>query len=225
MNSNTNDWEILDHIDDGYLSPEEDGKIVNDNKPPKKELFLDYLECKTAPSDGCYWVCREELRSELETETDNTQDDFLTNIDENLVNSILEIGKLPIKTEEDLNTIKCETIDGETIDGEPIIIVEESSNIIHNKNPHTITETTKEIVKKIPESFWLNIALYILKSSSYNGHYDWRISLTCSIASSAILLIRNRTIAISLSRFTLFKGIPLIIEKTSSLKSYYFKKI
>ena len=165
----SNEWVILDSIDNGYLSPEEDGKIIDNNI--KTETFL------------------------------SSEDEIVNNILESeFINS--EVSCVNVKQDE-----KCKI---ET--KEDILSEEEKKNV----------NITKEIVKKIPKSVWINIVLHLLKNTGSN--YDWRIALTYSLASTTILIIKNRAIILNLIKFTFLNGIPFIIDKTTCLKSYYFKK-
>lgn len=166
----TNEWVLLDDsIDDGYLSPEEDGKIIENNENQIK--FGN-------------------LNNDVETKMFLNSDD---EIDDKMANSILESEFIP-KDQENFDTS------------------------VESK----IINSTKKIVKKVPRSIWINIALQIFKMT--NCSYDWRISLTYSLVSTTILMIKNRIIILKITKFTLYNGLPFIFKTTSGLKSYYFKK-
>jgi hypothetical protein len=205
LDQRSSEWILIDTNDNGYLSPDEDGEIIEGN-----DILL-----KPNLSFG-------DLDNDIQTKILNTDDD-------ELVNNILE-AEFILKNDEifEALTEKENILDSKTlITNKSISSNDDSSyhSIINNENiplKNTTINITKEIVKKIPKSVWINIALHLLKKTS--SSYDWRIALTYSLASTTILIIRNRTIILNLTKFTILNGIPFIIDKTTCLKSYYFKK-
>jgi len=200
LDQRSSEWVLLDSTDNRYLSLEEDGEIIEENDILlKPKISFGYLD------------------NDIQTK--------ILNRDDELVNNILETEFI-LKNDEIL-TEKENILDSNTLITNKSISSDDSSyhSIINNENipfKNTTINITKEIVKKVPKSVWINIALHLLKKTS--SSYDWRIALTYSLASTTILIIRNRTIILNLTKFTILNGIPFIIDKTTCLKSYYFKK-
>ena len=208
LDQRSSEWILIDSNDNGYLSPDEDGEIIEEN-----DILL-----KPKISFG---------------DLDNNIKTKILNTDEELVNNILE-AEFILKNDEifEALTEKENILYSNTLitnDLNKSISSNDDStyhSIINNENTplkNKPINITKEIVKKIPKSVWINIVLHLLKKTS--SSYDWRIALTYSLASTTILIIRNRTIILNLTKFTILNGIPFIIDKTTCLKSYYFKKV
>jgi hypothetical protein len=136
------------------------------------------------------------------TKIQEEEQDNLNYQDKKIENSILEFDMILLKDYHEQNEIESD---------------KKKDMII------SLLGSTKDIVKKIPNLVLLNIALNLIKTAAITGNFDWKIPLTCSIANSAILIIRNRMIIINLSKFTLFTGLPFIIDKTSNFKRYLFR--
>lgn len=219
----SSEWVLLDaNADDEYLSPEEDDKVI------VNESF------KTEITKISFGNPDKDVKTTTEI-IENSNNDLFPEEDDKLKFKGNEIENELFKTE-----ISYENLDTNVKTSDDEIANKILESLMDDTQDHSITKdilykskivnpltnitinATKEIVKKVPKSVWINVVLHLLKHTS--NSYDWRISLTCSLASTTILIIRNRAIILNLTKFTLYNGIPFILGKTSSLKSYYFKK-
>jgi hypothetical protein len=185
-----NDWELVVE-DDSYISCEENGKIYSSQSE----------EYEVEKND-------EDLANKILDLNDyQIINDIIPKNNDNISNNLSEIDPNINKITNDKDIIF------------DLIKTTYITNIIDDSKKTCINlVNTKKIIKKIPNSIWINLGCYILKHIDSPYGY-WQIKLTYSIVSTVILCFRNKKYVYKISKYSITSVVPYLIS--FSKKKYH----
>jgi hypothetical protein len=180
-----NEWELVP--EDGYISSDENEEIYTEDKllgkNNDKNWMIGLNEFKIISKDD---KKMSEVFSEIVPFENEEHIDDLMNIGDDNKNEDLDSDI--VELEDDINDIKKTQSINHKIDD--------------TKSTYISLVNSKQLINKIPNSIWINLAFYILKYTE-SSYCNWRIILTYSCASTMILCFKNRKYLYKVSQYSL----------------------
>lgn len=141
---------------------------------------------------------------------DNDNDDYIVNqiLMQKLNSTSLSFGQISID-----DIVVSPDIIEELNEKTVLNNIEKSEDAIKsNKDTDVPKLSYIKLVKKIPNSIWLNLAFYLLKNTN-SYYYDWRITMTYSFVSTMVLCLRNKHLVYRISKYSLLNTVPYFFKK------------